>query len=323
MNQDRRWPWLLLAHQLPPKPAYFRVKIWRRLQAIGAVSLKNAVYALPATERGQEDFAWLVTEIVEGGGEAMLCEARMSGGLSDAEVQDLFRAARDADYDALAVDARALIDVLEDGRAERPTDLEAQVRRLKHRRDQIAALDFFGAERRKVVEGLLAQVEAAGRGREDAGSESGAKGKLVALAANATWVTRAGVRIDRIASAWLIRRFIDPQARFKFVPPEGYRPQAGEVRFDMFEAEFTHEGDRCTFEVLLARSGWADPALASLGEIVHDLDLTDAKYGRPEAAGIAALVAGICASTTDDGERVTRGAALFDDLYEFFRSRNG
>ncbi len=98
------------------------------------------------------------------------------------------------------------------------------------------------------------------------------------------WVTRQGVHVDRIASAWLIRRFIDPEARFKFVPAKGYVPEPGELRFDMFEAEFTHEGDRCTFEVLLARAGLADPALAAIGEIVHDIDLKDAKFGREETA---------------------------------------
>src|ERR1700751_5621961 len=102
--------WLLLIHQLPAKPAYLRVKVWRRLQALGAVAVKNAVYALPANEQTQEDFEWVLKEITEGGGEAMICEARLIDGLSDQEVRSLFTSARDEDYEALAKEAVALAD---------------------------------------------------------------------------------------------------------------------------------------------------------------------------------------------------------------------
>jgi hypothetical protein len=133
-----------------------------------------------------------------------------------------------------------------------------------------------------------------------------------------TWVTREQVFVDRIASAWLIRRFIDPEAKFAFVTPANYRPAPGDVRFDMFEAEYTHEGARCTFETLLTRFGLADPALGTIGEIVHDIDCKDDRFGRPEAAGIATVLQGIVAAVPDDASRITRGAALFDDLYARF-----
>jgi hypothetical protein len=136
-----------------------------------------------------------------------------------------------------------------------------------------------------------------------------------------TWVTRKGVHIDRIASAWLIRHFVDPDAQFKFVPARGYRPDRGEVRFDMFEAEFTHEGDLCTFEVLLARLGIDDSALRPIAEIVHDIDLKDGRFGRPEAVGIDHLVAGIAMAHREDLERLARGGAVLDDLYEYFRRK--
>ena len=140
---------------------------------------------------------------------------------------------------------------------------------------------------------------------------------------NRVWVTRQGVYVDRIASAWLIRRFIDPDARFRFVRAKGHVPQDGELRFDMFEAEFTHEGDRCTFEVLLARLDLNDKALTAIAEIVHDIDLKDAKFGREETGGIAHLITGLCQSSKDDAQRLARGAAVFDDLYEYFRKRRG
>ena len=134
------------------------------------------------------------------------------------------------------------------------------------------------------------------------------------------WVTRRGVKVDRIASAWLVRRFVDPGARFRFVDPEE-PPRAGEIRFDMVGGDFTHQGDRCTFESLLARLAIHDPALAPIAEIVHDIDLKDGKYGRAEAAGVRSLIAGIAASSADDEQRLARGAALLDDLYSSFAGR--
>ena len=134
-----------------------------------------------------------------------------------------------------------------------------------------------------------------------------------------TWVTRRDVYVDRIASAWLIRRFIDPKARFKFTGAKSYRPKRGEVRFDMFEAEYTHEGDRCTFETLLQRTGLRDRALRAIGEIVHDIDCKDEKFGRNEAPGVAALLKGLARVYPDDAVRLDRGAAAFDDLYASLR----
>jgi hypothetical protein len=318
--EDRTW--LLLIHQLPAKPAYLRVKIWRRLQALGAVAVKNAVYALPTGEQAQEDFAWLLREIAEGGGEAFVCEARLAGGLSDEEIRALFMRARGADYAALAEEARALMaDLAGDPSAETRVDARTRLARLGAKLAQVAAIDFFGADGRETVNGLLEALEARmGEGVPGPGVTPQEAAPLEGLQRR-TWVTRQGVHVDRIASAWLIRRFIDPEARFKFVPPRGYRPEPGELRFDMFEAELTHEGERCTFEVLLARAGLDDPALGALAEIVHDLDLKDGRFGRPEAEGIGALVAGLCLSTESDEERLLRGAGIFEDLYGYFRKK--
>ncbi len=317
--------WLLLTHQLPPKPAYFRVKIWRRLQALGAVGIKNAVYALPANEQSYEDFEWLLKEIVEGGGEGMICEARLVGGLSDGEVREVFRTARDADYDELAKEVRALAGPLVNPASdEQRGPGQPQLRRLKARRDQIVSIDFFGANGREAVDGLLSELEARLREPEPVpesapGTPAEANCSMLTNVRDATWVTREGVHVDRIASAWLIRHFIDTEAKFKFVKPKGYEPEPGELRFDMFEAEFTHEGDRCTFEVLLARAGLDDPALKPIGEIVHDIDLKDGKFGREEAPGIRMLIASICSSSSTDEERIARGSSVFDDLHRFFR----
>lgn len=312
--------WLLLIHQLPARPAYLRVKVWRRLQALGAAAVKNAVYALPEGERAREDFGWLLREIASGGGEAFVCEARMIDGLTDREVRAMFDRARDADYGELARQARDLAGTLGgEPAAERRVEARAQLARLRARLAQVAAIDFFGAPGSQAAEGLLAALE--DRLREDGPGEPAAPADDLGPLRGRTWVTRRGVHVDRIASAWLVRRFVDPEARFRFVAAKGYEPEPGELRFDMFGGEFTHEGDRCTFEVLLARAGPDDPALRAIAELVHDLDLKDGRFGRPETAGLGALVEGLCAATGDDAERLARGAALLDDLHAYFRRR--
>ena len=134
-------------------------------------------------------------------------------------------------------------------------------------------------------------------------------------------MTRKGVHVDRIACAWLIRRFIDDTPKFKFVPGKDYQPQPSEVRFDMFEAEFTHEGDLCSFEVFLKRLHMDDPALHAIAEIIHDIDLKDSKFARAETAGVTSLILGIAQLHREDEARIAQGSALFDALYEFFTKR--
>jgi hypothetical protein len=323
-SEETRQPWLLLAHQLPTKPAYFRVKVWRRLQDLGAVAIKASLYALPSNADTREDFQWLLREIQEGGGEATIFEARLVDGLTDREARALFDAARDADYDALAEEARGLAKSVapdpEQWRRRLP-EFRTQLARLRRRLAGVVGVDFFGANGRDAVEGLVSGIE---RRLAEAAEDHDREGAMPAEQERPhgrTWVTRRGVHVDRIASAWLIRRFIDPEARFKFVPDKGYVPDPGEIRFDMFEAEHTHEGDRCTFEVLLGRFVKPDAALQAIAEIVHDIDLKDGKFGREEAAGIRTLVAGIAAATEDDARRLERGASALDDLHEYFRGK--
>lgn len=309
--------WLFLIHQLPAKPAYARVKIWRRLQALGAVTVKGAVYALPGNAEAREDFAWLAKEIVESGGEAMICEADLVEGMTDHEMQALFDGARDEDYAKIATEAREVTArKLDDATDRELAEMAVQVARLRKQLDQVVAIDFFGANGRLAAQGLVSGLEAALQ-KEDAvtaAEPAPAPGPL----SNRTWVTRRGVQVDRIASAWLIRRFIDEGARFKFVPSSGYQPESGELRFDMFEGEFTHRGDRCTFEVLLGHASLSDPALMAIGEIIHDIDLKGDRYGRAETAGVKSLIAGIATPGAHDEQRLARGAVLLDGLYDSF-----
>lgn len=314
--------WLLLMHQIPPQPSNFRVKIWRRLQKLGAVAIKNSVYVLPAGDHPQEDFEWVLREIQEGGGDATLCEARLINGLTDDEVVALFHAARDADYDEIGREVEELLTLMPHG-AEIPeeirNDLEMKLSRLKRRFAAVVSVDFLGAPGREAVGERLTELEA--RLRFVGGGEAAAGTTLRPEELRGrTWVTRKGIQVDRMASAWLIRRFIDPSARFKFVPVNAYRPEPGELRFDMFEGEFTHEGDRCTFEVLVERLGLDDPALREVAEIVHDVDLKDEKFGRLERVGVERLILGLTSAHAKDEDRLVRGGALFDDLYQAFRA---
>jgi hypothetical protein len=309
----------MLIHQVPNSPAYLRVKMWRRLQKIGAVAVKNAVYVLPRSDQSSEDFHWIAREIIEGGGEASVCEATFIEGMTTKDLIALFQGARDADYADLKKEIKG---ITEEQRGVESTGnawasgFAARVSRLRERLTEIQAIDFFPSLSTKQVETSIAELETRIRqaplrkGQQQSGSYSGR-----------TWVTRTGVHVDRIASAWLIRRFIDNQARFKFVAAKGYRPEEGELRFDMFDAEFTHEGNLCTFEVLMERLSITDRALRRLAEVVHDIDLKESKFGRPETAGLALIVNAICSQQKEDSARIERATILLDDLYEYFRKR--
>jgi hypothetical protein len=297
--EDRGW--LLLIHQIPPKPAYLRAKIGRRLQQIGAVPVKNSVYVLPAGASSHEDFQWVSGEIVQGGGEATVCRAQFVDGLTDETVRRMFNSARDEDYRRLVQDA--------DG----GQDLE----RLRQRLAEIREIDFFGARGRGAAETALRRLA----GKPSTGPEK----SIASLGAvrGKTWVTRQGIHVDRIASAWLIRGFIDPRARFKFVPGRTCDPKKGTFRFDMADGEFTHEGEDCSFETLLNRFGLREPALRRIAEIVHDIDLKDRKFRCEEAPGVDRLIAGICMAEKTDEERLRRGSSVFDALFEYFKRKGG
>lgn len=305
-------PWLLFIPQLPAKPAYLRVKVWRRLQAIGAAPLKNAVHALPNRTDLRALFEELHREVTQNDGEALILEARLAGGMSDSALRGLFDAARDADYEVLTCEARAL--------AEAEYVSISEVGRLRKRLADITAIDFFGAHGRQIAEAAIGSADPRAGQHPDVSGQ--ALPELIGADLHGrTWVTRRGVHVDRIASAWLIRRFLDPEASFKFVDGKGYVPESGELRFDMAGAEFTHEEDRCSFETLVLRAGIDDLALGAIGELIHELDIADGTFDRPETAGLGAMINGICASSEDDIERITRGSDVLDQLYAWFSSR--
>lgn len=312
--------WVLFMPTIPAKPASVRVKIWRRLQAVGAIGLRGSVYALPNREECVEVFEWVSRELRELGGQASICEGRFLDGTTDDDIERRFIDARNADYAEVAAEAKQLAKKLEAKRLppERIKSVTEEHAKLVHRLGEITAIDFLHVPGREAVEGLLAAVA---RALPRDGAKANAPLDIVPKPRGATWVTRTGVHVDRIASAWLIRRFIDPDAKLKFVPAKGYVPKDGELRFDMFEAEFTHVGDRCTFEVLVERMDLRDAALNAIGEIIHDLDLHDDKFARDETAGVRSAIDGICTVARDDEQRIAAASPMLDGLHSHFSMR--
>jgi hypothetical protein len=311
-----RRAWYLLVHQLPHEPLYLRAKIRQRLSKVGAVALKSSVYALPNRDDCLEDFEWIAEEARFGGGEAWVCEGRFLEGSADEALVHASRAERDADYAALAGEVRGMGRTAGASRS----DLAVRLARAGKRLEEIARIDFFHAKGRRATETLIERLRESLERSTEPMKKTSRKSKAGELVGR-RWVTRRGVKVDRISSAWFVRRFVDPKARFRFIDPKTEKARSGEVGFDMVGGEFTHEGDRCTLETLIRSTGIRDRALEPVAQIVHDLDVKDGKYGRPETSGIERVLAGLFLAHEDDKSRLDRGFALFDELYGSFGGR--
>jgi hypothetical protein len=297
--------WLLLLLSLPPRPSSLRVRAWRRLRALGAVPLRSGAYLLPDSPDRYEQFQWLAQEIQRDGGEATLLRVDRIENMPQADVVRLFQEVRNQDYAALAERYRRLL------RGARPR-LAEELARLARERDRLGEIDFFEAPGRLEVERAREAVEArAASGRV---RPTGAAPPLdLAALRGRRWVTRPRPHVDRIASAWLIKRFVDPAAEFVFAAPDQVPPDA--IPFDMAGVEFGHHGEDCTFETLLRRTGLRDRKLAILAEIVHEVDIKDGTFAREEARGIDLVLRGLLSAIKDDHEALAQGLTLFDGLY--------
>lgn len=308
--------WYLLVHQLPPKPLYLRAKIGARLARVGGVALKNSVYVLPERDDCLEDFQWIAEEAVAGGGAAYVCRTEFLDRTTDLALKERFLSQVTEAYEALKGAVAGALDEVRKRARESAQPPAGVLLRMKKRLDEIAGIDFFDAPARKEAETMVRALEV--KLQQGAGSQAAKSRVRRSELVGRTWVTRRDSKVDRLASAWLIRRFIDPGARFRFIDPGGaVRP--GEIGFDLVGGEFTHEGDHCTFETLIERTGLSEPGLSEIAEIVHDLDVKDGKYGRPDAQGIQQLIQGVIRSHPRDEDRVARGLELFDDLHASFR----
>lgn len=304
-------PWLLLLLSLPPRPSSLRVRAWRRLRALGAVALKSGAYLLPFSPDRYEQFQWLAQEIQKDSGDATLLKVDRVENVKQADVIRLFQEARNADYVALTDRYRKL------GSAKRPRAAE-ELERLARELARLADIDFFDAPGRQQALRAREAAERRVTGPSKSGTRPGGQLDLEALRGR-RWATRPRPHVDRIASAWLIKRFLDPAAEFVFAAVDELPADA--IPFDMAGVEFGHQGDHCTFETLLHRSGLRDRRLAVMAEIVHEADLRDGKFQREEARGLDLVLRGLLAAIKDDHEALAQGLTLFDGLYSTIGER--
>jgi hypothetical protein len=311
--------WLLFVHQLPSKPSNIRVRVWRRLQQIGALVIKQAVYVLPDSSEAREDFEWLKTEIEGVGGQASILSADHIDVAADEALVEEFRRARQEDYASLAREIERAVAVARAAPARGKRALRGERRPIQTFRQRLAAIermDFFDSAGRDRVVVLLDQMAARTSSPRGSRTQPGTAGSREAYRAR-LWVTRPRPGVDRMASAWLIRRFIDLEARFGFAKDREKTPDDA-LPFDMFGVEFGHRGTNCTFETLCEVFGIANPAVVRVGSIVHDLDLKDGHFGVAESATIGALIEGLRLAYADDQELLDRGMTLFESLYRSF-----
>jgi len=308
MRVKKKLTWLLLLLRLPATHKAERVAIWRKLKKSGAIQIQTSTYVLPDEPARYESFQWLTQEVRSAGGDATLVRAREIEGLPNEKLIELFNTARAKEYATL----RELLRALSNRRKTRssPT-IGDKLDRIRQQFREIRQTDFFNCPRAQDVEMLLRKMEGTQPG------EASVPKVVTRDYRGRTWVTRPRPEIDRIGSAWLIRKFIDPKAKFIFakkIPANGRV-----VSFDMLEADFSHQGDDCTFETLLKRFRIQDKMLRKMSEMIHDADLDDDKFERAECIGIDRVLKGWAREGISDQEILRRGFQCFDALHAFVR----
>jgi hypothetical protein len=304
--------WLAFSYSLPSKGSSNpRVAVWRRLQRLGAVSPSGSLYLLPDNADTLESFSWLAQEVQHAGGEALVMRVATFEGLSEADIVGYFHAARHPEYAELGARVESLSAAFSaDASQEKRLEVLENLEKLRKRHTDIAKRDFFKTPSGNEVAAKLTQLSA--RLTLDSMPIETVEPVNPEDFGGKVWVTRPRPFVDRLASAWFIRRFIDAEAVIRYRAA----PEAGEVGFDMPGARFNHVGNLCTFEVLIAAFGVTAPGLQPLAEIVHDLDLKDGRYARPESAGLEAVLSGWRQLPLADEELEVRGLALFEGLYQ-------
>ena len=301
--------WLLLLFSLPTNRNTERVAVWRRLKKMGAVQIKTSTYLLPDEAAQYEQFQWLAKQIRDYGGNSTLVRAQEIEGLTREKVVSLFNAVRDQDYASLR---KALQTFIARRRKSDADFAAAELERLTRQFRELREIDFFDSPRGHDVAMLLRRAEGPKRSP-----------KLQTLDVKQyrekTWLTRPRPEIDRVGSAWLISKFIDPKATFVFAPTAQAVPEA--IPFDMLDAEFSHHGNCCTFETLTKRFAISDKAVTKIGEMIHDADLDDARFQRVECVGIDRMFKGWAKQGLPDEEILRRGFECFDALYSFLQRR--
>lgn len=302
----RATSWLLLLYSLPTRQKSERVAIWRRLKKIGAIQIKTSTYLLPGNPPQYELFQWLAQQIRDFGGDATLVRVQEIEGMSTEKLIALFNRARDEEYGVIK---RGLHAFLAGGKKTDPETKAAELERLTRQFRAIREIDFFQSARGEDVQMLLRRAEGVPKKALPRLDPKNYRGK--------TWLTRPRPEIDRVGSAWLIRRFIDPRAKFVFASTVPSTRQV--IPFDMVDVEFSHHGDCCTFETLIRRFRIEDKAVRKIAEMIHDADLEDHKFQRSECVGIDRVLKGWAKSAMRDNQILQRGFECLDGLYSFLQ----
>jgi hypothetical protein len=329
MTPKNKQDWILLVHQLPPKPTNLRVRIWRKLQKLGAVAMKNSIYVLPFHEKTFEDFQWLKQEIESAGGEATIFRADAVEGATDSEIIALFQKQRSEEFAQLAAELDGLKGAIREQKTgghlspRRISNYEIEIEKLHKELERILSIDFFDTPNRSTAITAYERCRSLLQSSQKRPVATAVMAKTKGLAINLSeyqgqrWVTRRNLFIDRLAAIWLIKRFIDQRPRFYFVS-EGEIIE-GAISFDMYDAEFTHRGEDCTFETMIKEFGLvSDSGLREFAEVVHDIDLKDNKFNRSEAVGLKAIISGLADLLKDDRKLIQQTLPLFDGLYKLF-----
>ena len=325
MNKLNKW--ILLIHQIAQDSPNLRVKIWRNLKKHGAVLFKNGVYVMPFTDEHEETMQWLCNQIKEGGSDASLFITESLNKEQDAEIIKTFQETCNKAYLDLIGSCDNLIKKIEQiEKTEGITDkssvmLKRELCEIIKSAEDIAKTDFFHASQNENVFNkihLMQQKLNEWSKTTEKGITAINKVYKVKDFLNKKWVTRKDIFIDRLASAWLIKRFIDTKAMFVFSSKD--KKPRNAIPFDMYGSEFTHHGEDCTFETFMKAFDLNDPALQSIAEIVHDIDVKDNKYGRKEAEGISQIVTGLSQKLKNDNKLLEKGLEIFDALYQNYSS---
>lgn len=302
--------WVVFSYSLPSQATTPRVTLWRRLRRLGAISPTGSVYILPARDECVEAFQWLAQEIQQAKGEALVMHVPQFERLDDEQLIALFNQARQEEYEGIAVQLADLGRQIESGdEATDPVDFQSALHKLQKQHADIARVDYFQSPRGTAVAAQLNRTSQ--QLAPDKKTAPQIAKAIVAQYQDSRWVTRPRPHVDRLACAWLIRRYLNPEAVIRY----SVSPEPDEVAFDMDSAKFSHQGNLCTFEVMIRAFELDDAALSLMAEIVHEIDLRDGRYQRPETAGVDATLRGWLLANVPDRELEVHGLALFDGLF--------
>jgi hypothetical protein len=311
--------WLVFSYSLPSKAQSSpRVALWRRIRRLGAIAIKTGVYILPARDECVEAFQWLAQEVQQAKGEALVIHVGQFEGLTDSQIIELFRAARQQEYVEIEAQAGVLEKKIHQSLThDTPLAIEDQqgikeaIAKLRKRYNEILRIDFFDCPESTQAAAQLMRLEQSLLSKE---AGVGVLPSAVTEYQNRRWVTRPRPFVDRIACAWLIRSFVNPNAAIRY----SVQPEPDEVAFDIKGCEFGHQGNLCSFETMLLKFGLNQPGLSIIAEIVHELDLRDGQYSHPEAAGVETILRGWLLAGFSDQELEASGIKLFEGLYTAF-----